>query len=110
MEAQLSQIISIVQMLITTGTFIGMIYAFYKFASKPETTQNARITALENWKEQVEMRLQQGSEHFDKIDEGNRVTQNAILAIMDALLNNENNKEELKKQRDELYSYLTNKR
>lgn len=109
------------QLLVTTGTFIGMIYAFYKFARTPESTQNERITALENWQKQIEIRINQerqdverrfsqGNEHFSNIDEGTTVTQNAILAIMDTLLNNGDNKDELKKRRDELYSYLTAKK
>ena len=109
------------QLLVTTGTFIGMIYAFYRFARTPENTQNERITALEVWqgqleakmqvdKEALERRLSMGSNHFSTIDEGTKVTQSAILAIMDTLLNNGDNKDELKKRRDDLYSYLTGKK
>ena len=115
------EFIGTIQLLISTGTLAGMIYAFYKFASKPEVTQNERITKLEakiqkmedhimSYKEELERRLSMGSQHFSSIDEGTTVTQNAILAIMDTLLNNGDNKEELKKRRDELYSYLTGKK
>lgn len=109
------------QLLITTGTFIGMMYAFYKFARTPENTQNERIAALEAWQRQLETRMQidkealerrlsMGSNHFSTIDEGTKVTQSAILAIMDTLLNNGDNKDELKRRRDDLYSYLTDKK
>ena len=114
-------LVEILQLLITTGTFCGMLYAFYKFASTPETTQNERITALETWQGQLEAKLQierdelerrlsMGSNHFSTIDEGTKVTQSAILAIMDTLLNDGDNKDELRKRRDDLYSYLTGKK
>lgn len=115
------EVVSTIQLLVSTGTLLGMVYAFYKFTSKPEVAQNERITALETWQRQLEVKLQldkesverrfkMGSNHFSSIDEGTIVTQNAILAIMDTLLNNGDNKEELKKRRDELYSYLTSKK
>ena len=112
------QILDTIQLIISCGTLVGMAYAFYKFASKPENTQNERITALEAWQKQLEnqmaidkasleRRLGMGSEHFSTIDEGTKITQSAILAIMDTLLNEGDNKDELKRRRDDLYEYLT---
>lgn len=78
-------------------------------AKQPQTELENRILFLEKWKEVVDDRLERGNEHFDRLDDGNRVTQRALLALMDAAINKDNGTEELVKARKELYEYLSDK-
>lgn len=78
-------------------------------AKQPQADIENRISELEKWKDNVDSRLDRGNDHFDKLDEGNKVTQRALLALMDAALNPGNSNEELVKARKELYEYLSDK-
>lgn len=102
---EVSQILSLV---IQAATVITLIYTFVKFAGKPNATLNERLTKLEHWQEEVTRRLDKGSEHFDSIDEGNRVTQEAILALIDHAIDN-NHTEKLVEAKDSLQKYLISK-
>lgn len=74
----------------------------------PGKAIEARVTALEARADKVDARLEDGEEHFSKIDEGNTITQQCILAMMDAQISGDN-MDELKKQRSNLYNYLSGK-
>lgn len=79
-----------------------------KFAGSPNRSQNQRLDALEKWKEQVDGRLTTGDLHFREIDNGNRITQKAILALMKHAING-NDIDELKKAEKSLEEYLVEK-
>lgn len=53
-----------------------------KAAKSPNDKQNERLDRLEKWRQDVDRRLTDGNTHFDTIDEGNRVTQKALLALL----------------------------
>lgn len=108
----------VVQFLVTSGTGIGMIYALAKFTQKPTDTIKQRIADLEDrvddmeqeqkaWQSAIERRLKDGAEHFKALDESNKITQQALLALMDNALGNDGGKEELKKARNNLFEYLS---
>lgn len=106
--------LSFVQLFVTCGTGIGLIYAFLKFTHRPTDDIKERLKTLEDraddmddWREAVERRLHEGVQHFESLDESNRVTQHALLAIMDNALDNEGGKEELKKARTMLFEHLS---
>ena len=91
---------------------VTLVWAVYQIsgqakAQSPNAIQDERLLKLEIWKEDVDRRLETGNAHFTSIDEGNKVTQQSLLAIMDTLINGDA-KEELKRQRTNLYNYLTN--
>lgn len=54
----------------------------WQAAKAPNEAQNDRLDKLEAWKLEVDRRLVNGNTHFDSIDEGNRVTQKALLALL----------------------------
>lgn len=85
-----------------------LIINLVKAAAKPTQIQNQRLDALETWRATVDNRLNAGNTHFDEIDHGNKVTQRALLAIMEYLLSGEDG-EKLRKARDELQSFLIEK-
>lgn len=94
-----------VSLIIQCATIITLIYTLAKFMSKPAETQNERIDALERWRAEVDARLRTGSDHFDRIDKGNTVTQKAILALIEHALNG-NDVGALRDAKKELNEYL----
>lgn len=105
----LQDIIIILQCVTLIGAVVGLIITVVKTANKPNKTQDERLDMLEEWQTKVNIRLKMGNDHFERIDEANTVTQGSLLAIMDALISGDN-KEELQKQRTELYHYLTSRK
>jgi len=95
---------------VTLLTLHDKVSAMRLKARQPQTDIENRITDLEKWRDSVDGRLDRGDSHFDKLDEGNRVTQRALLALMDAAINRDkDSNEELIKARKELYEYLSDK-
>lgn len=110
----------VIALFLQCATLITVFYGFFKFTQKPTDTLNSRVAALEQWRSDTEQwrsdtekRLQQGNVHFMANDESNRVTQNALVAIMDALGQMETVPEEaraeIKTSKKELMDYLTDK-
>lgn len=105
---QVSQVITALQLIISSATVITLIYGLIKFAGTPNRSQNQRLDALEAWKNQVDSRLKTGDDHFKAIDDGNRITQKAILALMKHAING-NDIDDLKKAEKSLEEYLVEK-
>lgn len=101
-------IISLLQLIICVGSVVTLFVTIQKTVTRPNQTQNDRLSALEEWRKSVETRLANGEEHFSSIDEGNRVTQSSLLALMSHAING-NDIENLKRARDELQDYLVKK-
>lgn len=93
---------------IQSATIITLFYALYKFARKPNASQNERIEKLEKRADEVDRRLGNGATHFDEIDKANKVTQEAILALIDHAIDN-NHIEKLIEAKDNLQKYLISK-
>lgn len=77
-------------------------------AKAPNRTQNERLDALEEWKEGVDRKLAADKKHFDTIDSGNRVTQLALLALLDHGIDG-NNIDQMQHAKEELQSHLINR-
>lgn len=103
-----SAVATILQLIISGGTVVTLIYALFKFAGTPNKSQNKRLDDLETWKKEVDRRLSTGDDHFREIDNGNRVTQKAILALMKHAING-NDVNELRKAEEALEEYLVKK-
>ena len=108
MNPIVDHIMTAFQLFINFATIVTLLYTLLKFTQKPADNMKSRLEALEKWQGEVDRRLIHGDDHFNVIDEGNAVTQQALLAIMDANING-NNVEELKKARAELYEYITSR-
>lgn len=94
--------------ILTLAAVITMVVTVNKTIQKPNHTQDERLDELESWREKVDTRLEEGNQHFNDIDEGNKVTQKSLLAIMSHEING-NDIDKLKTARDELENYLTEK-
>ena len=80
----------------------------YKAAKAPHTEQNDRIEALEEWKVEVDRKLITDNDRLTSIDESNRVTQRAILALLDHGIDG-NNTDQMKHAKEELQNHLINR-
>ena len=98
----------ILQLIVLIGSVVALLRTLAATAKAPEQTQNNRLDAVEKRLDKVEERLEDGNQHFASLDDGSTITQQCILAMMDAQISGDN-VDELKKQRTSLYDYLSKK-
>lgn len=101
----ISQALSLV---IQCATIITLIYTLIKFTQKPTDSIKHDIDDLKEWRKDVDRRLDSGSSRFTEIDAGAKVTQEAILALIDHAIDN-NHTDKLIEAKDNLQKYLINK-
>lgn len=77
-------------------------------AKNPNKVQNDRLSALEEWRKTVDRKLESDKTHFDSIDAGNRVTQIALLALLNHGIDG-NNIDQMQNAKEELQNYLINR-
>jgi hypothetical protein len=77
-------------------------------AKAPNARQDERITDLEEWKKGVDQKLAADKRHLDAIDEGNRATQRALLALLDHGIDG-NNIEQMQHAKEALQNHLINR-
>lgn len=99
-------IIAAVGLTLTILNVIDKLTIMKERADKPMTEVTEKIKALEEWRDKVNTRLENGNRHFDDIDASNRAIQKALLALMDSSIDG-NNIDELKKARKDLYTFMT---
>lgn len=92
----------------TTAAALTVIINAYKKAREPESVQDQRLDALEAEVKRFSEYLDRDNRRLNLLDEGNRVTQQALLALMSHAING-NDIEKLSKAKDDLESYLINK-
>ena len=64
-------------------TVVGLIYAFYKFTSKPRTDLEARVTEVEVRVKETRESLLQGNDRFREQAKTNKAIFNIMLAFID---------------------------
>jgi hypothetical protein len=74
----------------------------------PNTKQDARLTALENWRTEVDTKLDHDLHSLDSINSDNRVTQRALLALLDHGIDG-NNIKQMQDAKEELQNRLINR-
>lgn len=77
-------------------------------AKAPNARQDERITDLEDWRAEVDRKLDNDKKRLDIIDAGNRATQRAILALLDHGIDG-NNLEQMQHAKEELQNHLINR-
>lgn len=80
----------------------------WKAAKAPNDRQNERLDSLESWRETVDRRLTQGNKRFDSIEEGERATQHALLALLDHGIDG-NNIQQMQDAKKALQDHLINR-
>lgn len=77
-------------------------------AKAPNLKQDERLTSLEEWRKGVDQKLDNDKKHLDTIDDGNRATQRALLALLDHGIDG-NNIEQMQHAKEELQNHLINR-
>ena len=79
-----------------------------KAAKAPSKQQDDRLDKLERWREEVDGKLNNDHERFELIDADNRVTQRAILALLDHGIDG-NNLKQMQDAKEALRNHLINR-
>ena len=79
-----------------------------KAAKAPSNQQNERLDALEEWRAEVDRERITDRKHLKVIDDGNRMTQRALLALLDHGIDG-NNTKQMQTAREDLQDYLINR-
>lgn len=79
-----------------------------KAAKAPNAELAERVTDLENWRKDVDKRHDKNVQHFEDIDASNRVTQLALLALLDHGIDG-NNIDQMQHAKEELQTHLINR-
>lgn len=69
--------------IITISGAVAVLVKLYKAAEKPNEEQNNRITALEQRVDNHDALFRNDNNRLKAIEDGNRVTQKALLALLD---------------------------
>ena len=78
-----------------------------KAAKAPNDQQNERLNALEEWRKDVDRKLVRDNDRLQDIDSGNRVTQRALLALLDHGIDG-NNIKQMQDAKEALQDHLIN--
>lgn len=77
-------------------------------ARAPSQQLSKRMTEIEERMSAAEKKLEKGQEHFEAIDASNRVTQVALLALLDHGIDG-NNIKQMQSAKEELQTHLINR-
>lgn len=91
--------------IVSVSAAIAVISKLIQKAKTPEKNQNDKIAILEKKVEVIDQHLDNDNKRLQKLEEGNRVTQQAILALLSNALNG-NDVDSLQKAKERLEDYL----
>ena len=77
-------------------------------AKAPNARQDDRLHELEEWRKGVDQSLARDLNRFESLDEGERVTQRALLALLDHGIDG-NNIEQMQHAKEALQNHLINR-
>ena len=110
-----AQLIALASAIVVISTACGVIVNIINKAREPEKKQDDRIKALEERADKTDGIIEKFKAYFDNddkrlkaIDEGNKITQTALLALLKHALNG-NDTQALKDAEKDLEEYLINK-
>lgn len=104
----LAAVLSVASAIVLLSNAAEKICKAIQAAKAPNQTQNGRLDALEAWQKEVNKRLENGTRHFEAIDASNRVTQVALLALLDHGIDG-NNIDQMQHAKEELQTHLINR-
>lgn len=79
-----------------------------KAAKAPNAHQDERLDALEEWKGEVDRKLKRDNERLSSMEDGNRATQRALLALLAHGIDG-NNIKQMQDAKETLENYLINR-
>ena len=92
----------------TLGSAAEKITKAIRTAKAPNIAQDKRLDDLEADMQQIHEFLRLDKKHLDALDEGNRVTQRALLALLDHGIDG-NNVDQMQKAKHALEEHLINR-
>lgn len=101
-------VLSFASAFVLLATAAEKIIAAWKAAKAPNNQQNKRLDELETWRQSVDTKLIRDNERLGSMEEGNRATQRALLALLDHGIDG-NNIKQMKDAKETLESYLINR-
>lgn len=101
----MTTVLAIASAIVLISNAAEKIISAVKAARTPISQQNARLEALEEWKKDVDRKLNRDNDRLASSDESNRVTQRAILALLDHCIDG-NNTKQMCDAKEELTNYL----
>lgn len=104
----LTAVLSAASAFVLIANAVEKIVKAVKAAKAPNDQQNARLAALEQWKQEVDRKLLNDKAHLTSIDEGERVTQRALIALLDHGIDG-NNIKQMQDAKAELQNHLINR-
>lgn len=104
----IAAIMSVASFIVLVSNAAEKLIKARKAVKAPEEQQNARIFALEEWRKEVDRKLNSDHEHIANIDRGERVTQRALLALLDHGIDG-NNIRQMQDAKEELQNHLINR-
>ena len=97
------------------GAAVERVIKLRKAAKAPDDAQDDRLAALEErqdrtdeWRKRVDAALVRDLKRFESLDNGERVTQRALLALLDHGIDG-NNREQMQHAKEELQNHLINR-
>lgn len=100
-----SQVLALCSAIVVLSGAVHVVINLFAKVSAPSKLQNTRLDAIEDRLEKHDELLKKDLQHLEGVDEANRVTQRAILALLSHGIDG-NDIEELKKAKKELQEYL----
>ena len=112
----MSAVLAIASAIVLLSNAREKIVGAWRKIKAPDMKQNERLTALENWKdhdlktwqEGVDRRLDSDYKHLQKVDEANKVTSIALIALLDHGIAG-NNIDQMQSAKAALAEHLTSK-
>lgn len=102
-----TQIIAICGLITGVGAVVTLIIKAVIAAKRPNRVQDERLDAIETKLEKHDEIFLRDLKRFEKLEDGNRITQRAILALLAHGIDG-NEIEGMKKAKEELQNYLIN--
>lgn len=103
----LAAVLSAASAIVLLSNAVEKIVKAWKAAKAPNDQQNERLDALEEWKKEVDRKLIRDNDRLQDIDDGNRVTQRALLALLDHGIDG-NNIKQMQDAKEALQDHLIN--
>jgi hypothetical protein len=101
-------ILAVASAIVLLSNAVEKIVKTVKAAKAPNEKQDQRISALETWKKTVDGKLDRDNCRLESIEEGNRATQRALLALLDHGIDG-NNIKQMQDAKETLQNHLINR-
>lgn len=111
----IANVLTYFQLAATVGTLLAMLYTASKFLKRPQEDLEERVTKLEVKQEEIEDSLKLGNDKFRELKNASTLIVTSIIALiefeMDYCMHHGDEKisDDLKKAKDNLYSFLAEK-